>query len=103
MVDHLNEETRVPNAPGKETPDVKKTDPGKADALTNDDPDALPATFKVVEVRDGLAILDLGDGRMFPAEVGKVEDVKKHATVTIKNESINKDGVPVGATVFKVK
>jgi len=98
MVDHANTETRVPNdAPG---------DPEKPAALTTSTKEKLaPAEFKIADVLDdGSVILELGDGRMFAATVKEgVEGIKRHATVTVKVEELDKHDVPVGAVVQKVK
>lgn len=68
-------------------------------------PDPTPKPeYKVAEVReDGVAVLELGDGRMFPATVpADVEGVKKKATVTLADGDLDKEGVPVEAVITKV-
>jgi len=96
MVDNANEKTLVPS---------DGPDPAKPAALTTDNKDKpSPAQFKVAEVRDdGDVVLELGDGRVFLATVKDgVEGVKKHATVTVKVEELDKHDVPVGAVIQKV-
>ncbi len=57
----------------------------------------------IAEVRgDGTAILELPDGRMFPAVVKEGLAVRKHAKVQITSEGEDKDGVPTSAVVTKL-
>lgn len=89
MVDHLKETTRVP-----------QDGPTKVDPAS---PTAEPGEFKIVELRDGVAIVEMEDGRMFPAGIAEGLELKRRDKVTLKIEETNKDGVPVGATITKVK
>lgn len=94
MVDHVNDKTRVPQDGPEE---VAKPKP-KTETV-----DAPTTEFKVAELRDGIAILEMEDGRVFPAEIKEGLELKKHAHVTVKYDEANKDDVPIGATVVKVK
>lgn len=60
--------------------------------------------FKVAEVRDdGTVILQMEDGRMFPAEAKDGVDVNKRSTVFITNEGEDKDGTPLNAKIARIK
>jgi hypothetical protein len=78
-------------------------DPGKPAALTVEGR-SPPAEFKVAEIReDGTVILELGDGRMFPATVAEgVEGVHKRGTVLVKADGLNDDKTPIGPVITKV-
>jgi len=59
-----------------------------------------PKDFKVAEVReDGLVIVEMPDGRMFPVAVADGVEVKKRNAVKLKFTEVDKDGVPVDATL----
>ena len=92
MADHLNKETRVPNAPGKEDAPVKAPEAPKPDE----------GTFKVAELRNDGAVIEMDDGRMFVAAIADGVELRKRNTVSLKFAERDKDGVPVDATVTKV-
>lgn len=60
--------------------------------------------YKIAEVRkDGTAIIELEDGRMFAAAgVAEGVELRKHSKVALKFAEHGADGVPQDATITKV-
>lgn len=72
-------------------------------ATPKSDAKASAPELTIAEIRaDGTAILELPDGRMFPASVKEGLAVRKGAKVSITSEGEGKDGVPIEATVTRV-
>lgn len=60
-------------------------------------------TFKLAEIRrDGTAVVKMEDGRMFLAKVKEGLAVRKNAAVILDTKDLDKDGVPVDATIVKL-
>lgn len=88
MANPLTEKTRVP----QDAPDEVK---GKTA------PEPTPG-YKIAELRDGIAIVEADDGRMFPAEIKDGLELHKRGKVELSFDELDKDGVPSGdVTVIK--
>lgn len=60
--------------------------------------------YKIAEVRaDGTVIVQMEDGRMFPAEAKEGLALRKHAVVEISHDGTDKDGAPLAAKLVRVK
>lgn len=85
-------------------PDIDVEIQGDGEIIEKLDERPPEGDYKLAEVRDdGTVIIELPDGRMFPA-AGVADGVKTHkrAKVELTFDSLDKDGVPVGAIVSKV-
>jgi hypothetical protein len=56
--------------------------------------------YKVAEVRDGLVIVEMEDGRMFPVPLPDTDlKLRKGSKIELSHDGLDKEGVPANPTI----